>query len=115
VTTKFTTTFDHDNYRRHDWHEELIAVFEKINADDETPDNIKDDLIREMMFSFFYADCTCDECKDRKTPVAERKTNYPYRIEDDGGVGIIASYECRSCGHIYQMWYTKEFHTLQFG
>jgi hypothetical protein len=111
--------YDHDHYRRRDWHEKLLAVLEEIRDDKVTPNAIKDDLIVEMMQSFYYEDWYgCDECPTRGTPPEERKANFPYRLEVAGvgdSDGLIATYDCRTCGHIYQQWYSKDFHRLSFG
>jgi len=100
-------TFDHTDYKRHDWHEALIEIFEKIRDDEDVPGNLKGRIVKEMMQSFYYPDATCNDC----TP---QKTNYPYAIEKDDD-SLLATYECRTCGHIYQCWYAEDFHTLQFG
>jgi|1186.fasta_scaffold117630_2 hypothetical protein len=112
-------TFDHTQCRHQPWHEKLIATFEEVRDDQGIPNNMKDDTIVEMMQSFFYEDTNCDGCRLREIPFDERKPNYPFRVEalegNGGDPGLVATYECRNCGHTYQVWYSTEFHALQFG
>jgi hypothetical protein len=111
-------TFDlNDHGHNMEWYNKLIPLLEELQADEEVKD--KPGLLRGILLSMYYPDANCPDChgevgkaKPRKGP---HSTNYPYRVEEDGDDHLLATYECRNCGYIYQVGYAGIYHELQFG
>jgi hypothetical protein len=131
MASRMKETYDLYSYSiRDDLYRKLYEVFEELGNDATIADNVKDKIVMEIMESFHYPDCNCPDClgevgrpsgsllfRRRSQPPrpGEPSTNYPHRIEDDDDGGLIATYECRKCGYIYQVGYAKGFRDLQFG
>jgi hypothetical protein len=118
--TKITVeNFDYGESLIRPWFNKMLDTLEEIRDDTETPNEEKGEIIDAISFSFHYPDSNCPDCLgelgENNLPRKGRTTNYPYRVEAMKDDSLIATYECRNCGYIYQVGYAKGYHLLQFG